>query len=76
MRYRILLKIEAVHKKITTILLYEVLYVFIDVRINNIKYAMIGQLQNPCPGFEDVIKAHFFIKRERILQVILSCVCV
>lgn len=30
---------------------------------------MIGQLQNPSHGFEDVIKAHFYLKRDRILQV-------
>ena len=39
-----------------------------DVRINNIRYAMIGQLQNPSPGFEDVIKAHFYLKKDRLLQ--------
>ncbi|ELU17166.1 hypothetical protein CAPTEDRAFT_195632 [Capitella teleta] len=40
----------------------------LDVQINTIKYAMIGQLQNPSHGFEDVIKAHFYLKKERILQ--------
>ena len=44
---------------------------FSDVRINNIKHAMISPLQHPAAGFEDVIKTHFFVKRERILQVIL-----
>uniref|UniRef100_T1IP19 UBC core domain-containing protein n=1 Tax=Strigamia maritima TaxID=126957 RepID=T1IP19_STRMM len=39
-----------------------------DVRINNIKWAMVDQLNNPCPGFEDVIRLHFFIKKKRILQ--------
>ena len=40
-----------------------------DVLINNIKYAMIAQMQNPTPGFEDVIKTHFYLKRDRLLQV-------
>ena len=40
-----------------------------DVRINNIRYAMVAQLQNPSPGFEDVVRAHFYLKKDRILQV-------
>ena len=40
-----------------------------DVLINNIKYAMIAQMQNPTSGFEDVIKTHFYLKRDRLLQV-------
>ena len=40
-----------------------------DVLINNIKYAMIAQMQNLTPGFEDVIKTHFYLKRDRLLQV-------
>jgi hypothetical protein len=42
---------------------------FVDIRVNTIKHAMIAQLQNPSAGFEDVIKAHFYLKKERILQV-------
>jgi len=30
---------------------------------------MIGQLQCPGQGFEDVVKAHFYLKKDRILQV-------
>jgi len=30
---------------------------------------MIGQLQTPSQGFEDVVKAHFYLKKDRILQV-------
>ena len=42
---------------------------------------MVGQLQNPSQGFEDVVKAHFYLKKERILQVrnsavIIHLVCV
>jgi len=40
----------------------------LDIRINTIKHAMIGQLQNPSTGFEDVIRAHFFLKKERLLE--------
>ena len=42
---------------------------FADIRVNTIKHAMIAQMQNPSTGFEDVIKAHFYLKKERILQV-------
>ncbi len=42
---------------------------FSDVRLNNIKYAMIAQMQNPSPGFEDVIKTHFFLKKDKLLAV-------
>jgi len=52
-----------------------------DIRINTIKHAMVGQLQNPSLGFEDVVKAHFYLKKDRILQVwndaaIIDLVCV
>lgn len=40
----------------------------LDIRINTIKHAMIGQLQSPSQGFEDVVKAHFYLKKDRILQ--------
>jgi len=30
---------------------------------------MVGQLQNPSPGFEDVIRAHFYLKKDQILEV-------
>lgn len=35
------------------------------------KYAMISQLQNPPPEFADVIKSHFYWKKQRILEVII-----
>lgn len=40
----------------------------LDIRINTIKHGMVGQLQNPSLGFEDVIRSHFYLKKERILQ--------
>lgn len=40
-----------------------------NIRIHSIKHAMIDQLRNPYPEFEDVIKTHFFLKKDRILEV-------
>lgn len=40
----------------------------LGVRINNINHAMIAQLQHPHPGFEEVIKTHFYMKKDRILE--------
>lgn len=40
-----------------------------DVFRNNLKIAILGQLQNPPEGFEEVIKAHFFLKRHCLLAV-------
>ena len=42
------------------------------VRTNNINYAMVAQLQHPHAGFEDVIKTHFYVKKDRILEVSYS----
>ena len=53
---------------------YEKLFFFTnipDVCYNNIKYAMLSQLQNPPPEFADVIKSHFFWKKQRVLEVSL-----
>ncbi len=36
---------------------------------NNLKYAILGQLNHPPEGFEDVIKAHFFLKRHLLIKV-------
>lgn len=38
------------------------------VKYFNIKIAMIKQIKNPPPGFEEVIRRHFFLKRETILS--------
>lgn len=43
-----------------------------DVRVNNIKHAMVAQLQNPSPGFEDVIRTHFYLKKNKILEEVHS----
>jgi hypothetical protein len=37
------------------------------IKYANIKYAMIDQLRNPTPGFEDAICRHFWVKKQRIL---------
>ena len=38
------------------------------VRYGNIKFAMIENLKNPPKGFETVIKRHFYLKKEEILE--------
>jgi baculoviral IAP repeat-containing protein 6 len=40
-----------------------------DVFRNNLKYAVLGQLQNPPEGFEDVVKSHFYLKRDALCKV-------
>ena len=37
------------------------------VRYGTIKYAIIEQLKNPTPGFEDVIRRNFFLKKDMIM---------
>ena len=38
------------------------------VRYANIKYAMIEQIKKPSQGFEEVIRRHFYLKKEQILK--------
>ena len=38
------------------------------VRYCNIKYAMIDQIKNPPKGFETVIRRHFYLKKNEILE--------
>ena len=40
-----------------------------EVFRNNLKYAVAGQLTNPPEGFEDVVRAHFYLKRDVLLEV-------
>ena len=40
-----------------------------DVFKHNLKYAILGQLQSPPEGFEEVVRAHFFLKRHILLKV-------
>ena len=38
------------------------------VRYANIKYAMIEQIKKPSQGFEEVIRRHFYLKKDQILK--------
>jgi len=38
------------------------------VRYCNIKYAMLGQIRHPSKGFEAVIRRHFYLKKQEILE--------
>ena len=42
------------------------------VRYNNIRVCMIDMIKNPPKGFENIIKIHFFLKKERILREVDS----
>ena len=37
------------------------------VRLGNIRYAMIDQINNPPKGFEDVVRRHFFLKKKEVM---------
>jgi ubiquitin-protein ligase len=39
-----------------------------DVRIHNIIIAMTNNINNPPPGFEDIVKEHFKIKKDDIIK--------
>ena len=38
------------------------------VRYCNIKYAMIDAIKNPTKGFETIIRRHFYLKKDEILE--------
>lgn len=40
------------------------------VKYCNIKYAMIEQIRNPPRGFETVVRAHFYLKRDEIMKTV------
>jgi molybdopterin/thiamine biosynthesis adenylyltransferase/ubiquitin-protein ligase len=42
------------------------------VRYCNIKFCMLGQLRNPPKGFEEVIRRHFYLKKDEIMKEIRS----
>ena len=42
------------------------------VRYNNIRVCMIDMIKNPPKGFENIIKIHFFLKKEKILKEVDS----
>ena len=39
-----------------------------DVFLNNLKHAVLGQISNPPKGFEKVIKTHFYLKKDSLLE--------
>jgi ubiquitin-protein ligase len=41
-----------------------------NIRVQSIRWAMVDQLKNPSPGYEDVIKTHFKIKKQVIYREI------
>ena len=41
-----------------------------NIQYENIRWAMIDQLNNPPPGYEDVVKNHFKIKKNDIINVV------
>ncbi len=43
-----------------------------EVKLNNIKWAIIDTINNPDPCFADVIKAHFAFKKDQILNMALE----
>ncbi|KAH3764663.1 Ubiquitin-conjugating BIR-domain enzyme [Pelomyxa schiedti] len=38
------------------------------IRCGTLDHAIIGQLQNPSPGFEEVIQKHFYLQQNRIIE--------
>ncbi|KAL9975428.1 hypothetical protein ACROYT_G012589 [Oculina patagonica] len=38
------------------------------LRLHTIRHAMVGQLREPTPGFEEAIRAHFRLQREAVLK--------
>ncbi|KAH3744484.1 ubiquitin-conjugating enzyme family protein [Pelomyxa schiedti] len=38
------------------------------IRMGTLDHAIIGQLQNPSPGFEEVIRKHFYLLQHRIVE--------
>ena len=40
-----------------------------NIRLQNMKWAILDQIKNPTPGFEDAIKNHFKMKKEEIIQI-------
>jgi len=39
-----------------------------SVQVNSVRWAMIEPLKQPQPGFEKVVRAHFFLQRDAILK--------
>lgn len=39
-----------------------------EIKLYTIRHAIVGQLREPTPGFEDVIRAHFRLQKEALLK--------
>jgi len=39
-----------------------------EVFKNSLKFAILGQLTSPPEGFEEVVKAHFYLKRQQLIK--------
>jgi hypothetical protein len=40
-----------------------------EVFKNNLRFAILDQLANPPHGFQDVVQAHFYIRRHSLIKV-------
>ncbi len=43
-----------------------------NIRQQNIRWAMVDQLKNPSRGFEEVIRNHFCLKKDIVVEEILG----
>ncbi|MDP2436434.1 MAG: ubiquitin-conjugating enzyme E2, partial [archaeon] len=43
-----------------------------NIRAQTIRWAIIDQLRNPSPGFEDVIRAHFLLKAKDVVSTVFG----
>lgn len=43
-----------------------------NISLATVRWAMLEQIVNPCPCFKDVIHAHFYLKRQEIMQQVES----
>mmetsp|Transcript_11168 Transcript_11168/g.16728 ORF Transcript_11168/g.16728 Transcript_11168/m.16728 type:complete len:245 (+) Transcript_11168:2-736(+) len=41
-----------------------------NIETSTVQWAMLDMLQNPPPGFEDIVKAHFFLQQKNICEQI------
>ena len=39
-----------------------------EIFLNNLKHAVLGQISNPPKGFEKMIKTHFYLKKDSLLE--------
>jgi len=40
------------------------------IRLGTAEHAILGQLRNPSKGFEDVLRAHFYLKKEEVFRTV------